>query len=222
MKKVLIIAPHPDDAEYGVGGYLAENKGEVEAHVVVVNVESVPMGDKVLTSETRIQEAVKASKYLGYTLHIERWAPDNQFDKHVNVICAGIERYMNDLRPDALFVPLPSFNQDHQGVFTAAMAATRPTRFWNPPKMYAYEYPMQNWGAGAEQHVIMGRTYFPLSQSALAHKCRAISCYESQIKGRSMLINGRTGVMAMARMRGVECGAKRAELFYLIRSTEGV
>jgi N-acetylglucosamine malate deacetylase 1 len=117
-----------------------------------------------------------------------------------------IERTVDRLKPDVLFVPLPSFNQDHKAAWDACEAALRPFRkgYW-PHRVLAYEYPGQHWGPPPPA---TGKVYCPL-------KLQALAAHQSQFPDKASL----DPVMDLLTARGGECGHGFAELFYLLRET---
>lgn len=110
MKKVLVISPHPDDAELAMGGSIAKmvSNGFDVLIVDLTNGEPTPNG----TVEKRLTEAADASNIL-----------------KVNRVCLGMpnrtlevtieNRYklasqIRRFRPDVLFMPaLPDYHPDH-------------------------------------------------------------------------------------------------------------
>jgi len=218
MKSILVIAPHPDDAEYGVGGYIAKCAGVANVTIATMYAGDYPTYTTHVLGEDRKSESLQAAKVLHTRIIHLDVCKDNDYMNYLGELCLAVDMMLDKIRPDVLFIPLPSYNQDHQAVYTACMAATRPVKEILPQKIYAYEYPMQNWGAGAEQHAIMGRTYIPLSNHDMDKKLEALRCYKSQLRKDEVNLSALGGVTALARLRGAECRQVYAELVYLIKN----
>lgn len=224
MKTILVIAPHFDDCEFGVGGYIAKIKEKDDDCQVVVAVMcngsyTVSHSQEVLTPEGRYQEAEKACQVLGVDRLISLYlGEDNSLlQADFGKMVPAIDRLIEEEMPDVMFIPLPSCNPDHEATYKVCMAALRPQR-GHEFKVYAYEYPISNWGVGAPQYEIMGRTYVRLSEQQLVTKINSIQAYSSQVAGREDTLAGVAGAAALARVRGLECGSEFAELLYLIRN----
>jgi N-acetylglucosamine malate deacetylase 1 len=116
---VLVIAPHCDDAELGCGGYLASAQAlEDPRGILVLGVSTYLAGDKLVLKQTRVDEQRAAAKILGVQVHIgTAGGQENAYAQAVPDMVRLIERTVDRLKPDVLFVPLPSFNQDHKAAW---------------------------------------------------------------------------------------------------------
>lgn len=134
--RALIFSPHPDDAEFYMGGTLLQMcKCGASVTVVVVTA-----GDQhpVSSKETRRQEQIKAAEMGGYDLlwldHLDCKIP------HDRAIIADFKDIVLANRPELVFAPLPwddgnsfhSFHPDHirtgLAVREAAMLARVPSQ----------------------------------------------------------------------------------------------
>ncbi|QHJ74575.1 N-acetyl-alpha-D-glucosaminyl L-malate deacetylase 1 [Vibrio phage VH2_2019] len=222
MKKAVVISPHFDDMEFGCGGYiqsLIKDGYEVHSYVVCSADMKMRLSEDVLAPDIRIQEGARAAKVLGVNPDITvMGAPyNNLYAGALEHVVGFVEQALKKHSPDLLFIPLPSFHQDHQAVFTACIAALRPTAVWKGLKVLAYEYPMIAWGSSEPSGQIQGAAYHPISEEVLATKIEAISCHKSQVHGKEDSITGNEGVKALARIRGLECGYDYAEKFHVVK-----
>ena len=118
-------------------------------------------------------------------------------------------------QPDELFICLPSFNQDHQALFDATITALRPGRFDHIKRIWMYEYPGNSWGPEPPRG---GRCYVRMGRHDLTMKLAALAVHKSQGFGTDHLQHvGMSGSQALSALRGSECSAEHAELFYLLR-----
>lgn len=222
MKKVTIISPHPDDLEFGCAGFIRENPSLKYQCLLGCTLISYQRGEKHIHVGSRLKEQQESLSSLSVF-------EDSIFFKQLNLFFENnpntvdyskavdrISRNISDFDSDVVFIPLPSFNQDHRLIFDLCMTAFRPLCLSNVKKIYAYEYPAQaGWDAYFDQK--WGKVYCPLSEDSFKTKMTAIAKYDSQLSGRGHTIYGIGGVETLAMMRGHECGHKYAEMFYLIR-----
>lgn len=221
MNKWLIISPHCDDMELGMGGYISKvRRGHEDVHITlgVVSIMGSPMRHSAgTTKEIHQKEQDNACTVLG----IDEWRAFTNFKENGylnaqrDLFITYIEDLIEEVQPTHLFIPLSSFNQDHAATFDACITALRPTTTkYMVPKVWAYEYPGNCWGDQPPQY---GGSYISLEQGDIDKKTLALSKHVSQVGGRGNTLFGKAGVKALARMRGLEAGLELAEKFYLIR-----
>ncbi|HBV3536169.1 TPA: PIG-L deacetylase family protein [Klebsiella quasipneumoniae] len=224
-KKWLIISPHADDAELGCGGAISravENGIDVHIAVITIKGEWHVRNNSYVSSETRRNELTNAMSEAGTTLHIINKINDNEtFDlcsssksKCVNEIDLLIE----NIKPDIIFIPVPSFHQEHKWVYECSIAATRPTKTSEFPKsVIAYEYPPAGWGDSGSWSQSSGAIYVDISKH-IDKKISILGKHESQMSTLDNALISLDAVRRLASFRGLESGVKYAELFYLLRS----
>lgn len=219
-KSIVVVAPHFDDLELGCGGYVAHLLAQGhEVHLLVTCCSPVTMET---TGDTqpyeRVEEANRASKVLGGLTTITRFSEGVENNLHLgdySALVGFLNHNLKHLKPSTLLIPLPSFNQDHRATYEAVLTALRPTVDLGDMKVLAYEYPMSNGYHPTGR--VCGESYFPLTEVLLSQKKSALLKHKSQVFGREYTITGIRGVEALAAMRGVECGVKYAEKFYVVR-----
>lgn len=215
-KTILVVAPHYDDVEFGLGAYLARLKRQGGTRVIVLymfcgNIYPLSSG---ITRFSRWNDAQNAAEHLNYEAFPAVSECENAPEKADYVeLVRHVEAALDEYNPDQVFIPLPSFNQDHRLCFDVCMTALRPVRR-HFPTVLAYEYPMTPWGPGEAEAAKYGKVYARCDRLDLWDKVSALEMHVSQIKDG---LAGKEGVEALARMRGLECGAEYAELFYMVR-----
>ena len=222
VMKMLVIAPHSDDAELGVGGYIHRENSQRAAYVKVVVLASGAHSnsklDHQVSSHTRMDEGLASGKVLGVSEYkFLKAAPDSAFGlAHMGELIKAIEDVVFSKAWDEVFIPLPSFHGDHVVTYDACIAALRPhlNRTF-PRRLFAYEYPGQSWGPAAPTG---GRVYAPLSADNLNAKLRSLKEHSSQWASDQRSLYGVRGVRALAELRGAECSVACAELFYLLKA----
>ena len=218
MRRVLVIAPHPDDETLGAGG--AINKFAVEGcevSVLTVSGHLPPLYDRS-DYERTVAEATKAFSILGVANYWFLEIPATMIgDQPVGVLNKAISKIIKTLEPNIVLCPFPDRHIDHRIVFESAMVACRPVgagrsieilaayetlseTHWNAPNIEANFIP--NWIVDISQHI--------------EKKIDALACYESQIPqfpgARSL-----EAVKALAVFRGTQAGFAFGEAFQIIR-----
>jgi len=217
----MVVSPHCDDSELGVGGYMAKKIQQGwEVIVVVATVSSIKFlhNSTEVSHEDRISEFRRALECLGVTgYHTLTLNMDGKLHLHpMSDLVKQLDEIQEHYKPDEVLIPLPSAHQDHRTVWEACVASTRPSPAKHNPRMIAaYEYPLTGWGPGSDMSAFRGGLYVDISEQ-LDLKLEALKCYESQMRGENEQIS-LEGAKALARLRGVESGCSYAELFHILR-----
>lgn len=203
-KKVLILAPHTDDGEFGCGGTI--NKLIGEGHEVYY-VAFSPCKQSVLSkypSDILVTEVKAAVNVLGVKPeHLILFDYEvRTFNYRRQDILDDIIKLRSDIQPDMVFIPaLTDMHQDHK---TVAEEAVRAFKFTT---ILSYEMPWNNIS-------FQTSCFFKLSDENLDAKVRALAKYESQ--SHRPYANAHF-IESLATVRGVQINTKYAETFEVIR-----
>jgi LmbE family N-acetylglucosaminyl deacetylase len=194
--KNLVFAPHIDDEVLGCFSQM-----QPESHICYFGVED----RDYVSGKERIREMEKAAALYGFG-----WTLFNNTVNRYDMrdLIGPMEERINALRPDFVFVPHFSYNQDHQAVYDAAMVALRPhDRNWFVPGVFVYEQPHTfTWPT---------KTFEPnfFFEIDVQEKVNTYQFYASQVRGhRSPEL-----IKLMAQLRGEQAGVKHAEGFFCLR-----
>ena len=199
----LILSPHIDDEVLGCGGLINQRvKSGNKVFVQYFGVEDYHEVSKV----ERLKEAENVSKFLGFDFDISNNIVNNY---ELNKLTIPITDLINNIRPDEIFIPHKSYNQDHNVVHEAALIALRPhDRNHFVKNVYIYE---------VDQYQIWGNyTYHPnyFVSIDIEAKIKAYNLHISQVR----LMRPPQMLEHFASIRGYSINVKYAEGFIVLRS----
>lgn len=229
-KKLLVIAPHPDDEIFGCGGLMYRIKqagGKVYVLYLTVGTTQDFSRRKRSTMEERIKEIERVAAFMkidGYRIAF----PGNDFHLQLDslpqkTLIHEIERggsvSIEAIKPTTLAIPSSfDYNQDHRAANRAAITATRPvpsTFKYFVPTVLEYEFPYFSWTSEFDRPP--PNVFVALDQKALKAKLDALKLYKSQLKVKDGPLSVH-GARTLAFMRGIHAGAPAAEAFALRRT----
>ena len=127
VKRILVIAPHPDDETLGLGGTIAKlaSQGH-EVNVLVISGHLPPLYKRE-DYERTVNEAKQAFKILGVSRSKFLEIPATMIgDVPINTLNNKINQMVSDVKPHMVFCPYPDRHIDHRLIFDSVMVATRP------------------------------------------------------------------------------------------------
>lgn len=219
-RRLLVVAPHPDDEVLGVGGTLARAAAEGDETFVLIVTRGFPPRFVVSDTERVQEEARRAHALLGVqeTFTLAFPAAELNSTPHAD-LNAEIARIIDEVRPERLFVPFTGdLHLDHQRVFASSLVAARPSSAWSPKATYAYETLSEtNWNAPYISPSFQPNVFVDVS-AYLETKIRAMQAYTSQVRP-SPHERSVEALRALATLRGSTVGVAAAEALVLVRQT---
>lgn len=215
LKRVLVIAAHPDDELLGCGGTVAlhaENGDEVTS-VIVCEGESLRYGEDGVGQKDHIQAA---GQVLGVKEVRTLKFPDQKLDTFtLTDIITPLEQVVEDVRPDVVYTQYGGdINRDHELLFKAMLVATRP--------MEEYIEAIFAFDTASSTEWAYPRTFVPDTwvdiSTTVQKKLDAMACYESEVRDyphpRSLqALSNRSAAW------GNQCCLGHAEVYMTIRRT---
>lgn len=222
MKKILIVAAHPDDEVLGCFGTVARLiEEEYEAYTLILgegktsrdknrSVENKQGEIEVLNSEIK-----RANDVIGIKKVFVESFPDNRFDSvDLLDIVKVISKVKDEIKPDIIFTHFENdLNIDHRITYQAVLTATRPMEDECVKEIYSFEilsstewnYPLS----------FSPDTYFDISDT-MNLKIEAMKEYKSELcqypHPRSL-----EGIELNAKYQGMRIGKKYVEAFKIVR-----
>lgn len=205
IKKVLVLAPHTDDGEFGCGGTIAKFiEEDKDVHYVAFS-DCEKSLNSDLPTNMLVVELMEATKQLAIkpsNVRVEKFEV-RCFERDRQEILETMVALNNEINPDLVFLPSPSdLHQDHH---TIAMEGLR--AFKLSASILGYEMPWNN--------LTFNTTCFvPLKEGEIEKKINALRCYKSQ---ENRFYATERFIRALAETRGTQIGMKYAETFEVLR-----
>ncbi len=197
---VLALAPHPDDAEIGCGGALAEHVARGDAvHLFVAT-----GGDVGGDAGERRREQEASARILG--LEAIHWGEfrDTRLPECALPLMERLEGVLRQVRPDTVYVNFErDTHQDHRTLAEVTRSVTR----WIP-NVLAYETPSS---------IDFNPTLFMAIEARMEQKLAALEAHASQRDKTRVALDIIEIARANAHFRGVQGKVACAEGFVPIR-----
>jgi LmbE family N-acetylglucosaminyl deacetylase len=203
-KRILVLAPHTDDGELGVGGSISkfiENGSEVYYVAFSSAEQSVPFGFDKDILKTEVKNAtsklgIKTQNLivLGYEVRKLNYFRQEVLEEMV--------RLKRTIQPDLVFIPsLHDIHQDHTTI------AQEGLRAFKTSTILGYELIWNNLSFDTT-------SFISLEERHVEKKVLALQEYQSQ-HGRDYM--SKEFIFSLAKTRGVQMGAAYAEAFEVVR-----
>jgi LmbE family N-acetylglucosaminyl deacetylase len=217
-KRVLVVAPHPDDETLGAGGTIAKFASQGHAvFVLVVSGHLPPVYPREAYDRT-VAESGRAFELLGVSRSRFLEIPATMIgNEPVHQLNGRIHGVVEEIAPHIVLTPFPDRHIDHRQIFDSVMVATRPVGIGRSIEILAaYETLSEtHWNAPHIEPNFVPNWVVDVTVEA-PRKMAAMKCYESQLQPypapRSI-----EAVEALLRFRGTQAGFACGEAFHLIR-----
>jgi LmbE family N-acetylglucosaminyl deacetylase len=204
LRRVLVLAPHTDDGEFGCGGTMArlvEGGAEVRYVAFSIATRSLPEGfaPDTLAREVRAATAELSLSEAALTVHD---FDVRTFPEHRQEILELLVTLWEEWKPEVVFQPsLNDVHQDHQVVAAEGLRAFKRTT------VLGYEIPWNNFDFSYQAYVALERRHVERKIAALGH-------YESQQHRR---YSDPEYIQNVARTHGINVNREYAEVFQVYR-----
>jgi|TARA_R100001443_G_scaffold16988_1_gene27469 LmbE family N-acetylglucosaminyl deacetylase len=214
MKKVLVLAAHPDDETLGCGGVIKNLSDQGYKIELITFTDGVSSRGK--KQKNRNEKLKEVSKLLGISKYTYGNFYDNALDSvSLLQLCQFIEN--NTEGPyDIIFTHfIGDLNIDHQLVTKATLTAFRPQQ-GHKTKIYSYYVP-----SSTDYNPLStfdGNSYFELSNEDVTAKMKALAVYNEEMRDAPHS-RSYENVISLMKVWGSEVGMVNCEKFKLIRET---
>lgn len=204
MDKILVLAPHTDDGEFGCGATIAKyiDEGKEVFYVAFSTCEeSVPDGFPKNILEREVKNATKELGIEPQNLIIKNY-PVRRFNEHRQEILEDLIVLRKKIAPDLVFMPSSfDIHQDHSVIFEEGRRAFKNT------SIYGYEFLWNNYSYNSNAFSVVHRKH-------IEQKINAISQYKSQIN--RFYAQGEM-ILGAASYKGLQISEEFVESFEVIR-----
>lgn len=212
MKKVLVIAVHPDDETLGCGGTILKHIHE---------------GDKVscvfVTSGNDSQRTVIKNVVNAYGFESAHYLDVPELtltDSSLNELIPSLSAVIKEVEPDTLYIPNRSdVHSDHRIIFEACLPFTKQFRYPSIKEVYMMEVSSEtDFAPPIPSLSFVPNTFVDITQF-VEKKMEIISLYNSEIMDE-VYPRSNSSVLAMSRFRGSRIGVLHAEAFVQLMRIE--
>jgi N-acetylglucosamine malate deacetylase 1 len=204
QKRILILAPHTDDGEFGCGASISKFIHEgADLYYAAFSLaeESVPEPYPKNILEVEVKAATKTLGIKEDHLLLYKYRV-RHFEYHRQEILEDLFKLNQVLSPDMVFLPsLNDLHQDHTTIAREGLRAFKKT------SILSYEMPWNNLN-------FQTQAFISFDEFHLNQKILALDCYNSQ-KDRNYAT--KEFVKSLAITRGTQIGSQYAEVFEVLR-----
>ena len=203
-ERVLVLAPHTDDGEFGCGGTMARLvDAGAQVHYVAFSIatKSLPEGFPPDTLAKEVREATAEIGIPEESLTVHDFEV-RTFPEHRQEILELLIELWEEWKPDAVLQPATTdIHQDHQVIAAEGLRAFKRTT------ILGYEIPWNNYDFSYQAYVALERGH-------LERKAAALSKYASQQHRRYA---DPEYIWNIARTHGINVNRGYAEVFEVYR-----
>jgi|TARA_Y100000294_G_C8553601_1_gene336357 LmbE family N-acetylglucosaminyl deacetylase len=217
MKKILVIAPHPDDETIGCGGTLLrhKSKGDLISCILTTKLKPNKVWNKetVFKKEKEIEKVKKIYKFKFF----ERldFLPRELDNLPLSLIISKISNLLDKIKPEIIYIPyIYDVHTDHQIISKAAISSTKWFRSNYIKKIYMYETLSETNFNFSQEFSFQPNVFIDISKF-LKKKLEIFRCYKTEFK-KHPFPRSEEAIKALATLRGSQSGFKAAESFKLI------
>ncbi len=220
IKKILVVAAHPDDELLGCGGTIIKFSQKKCKIFTLFFTDGVSARGKKFskTAVNRKNNALNSLKIMGVRNSKFLSYPDNGLDTVPLIkITREIEKVIKKFKPDTIFTHSNvDLNIDHEIVSRAVVTASRPKPNFCVKNILLFEtLSSTEWNFNLKKKTF-NPNYFVDITATINKKIKAAKAYKNEINTwphpRSI-----KGIKNLANYRGQSVGLKYAEAFYLLR-----
>ncbi len=208
-ERVIVLAPHPDDETFGMGGTLRllSSMGKKVKVVVLTGGEKADgkTTDSREYSSVRKREALKAFKVLGVKDYEFLGFPDREISSNIKEVMEALNAMISEFDPDVIYSPsIIELNPDHRATAEISMHFARKVEGLRCI-FYEITTPMR-------PNILIDVT------RTFKYKKRAMKCYKSQLKLTDYI--GLMQAIGVYRTFTLGKGVRFAEAFWEMRDAD--
>lgn len=213
MKKVLFIAPHPDDEALSCGTLLKHKKYGDKVFCVYV---TMSKNKTELIKKTKYIE--KVQKKLNFDKYfIGKSEPTKISKKNLTNVIDFLRKIIISIKPSVLYIPNGNdIHSDHRLIYDACVTFTKSFRYNSINEVLVYETLSEtNFGIRDQKKLFYPNTFVDISKF-FKQKIEICKIYKSEI-GSHPFPRSILSIKSNAIMRGSYANCKYAEAFMALK-----
>jgi LmbE family N-acetylglucosaminyl deacetylase len=218
-RRVLVVAPHPDDETLGCGGTLLRHKREgAELSWLIATEMTGGTGYSAAQIDRRNKEIEHVAAALGFaSVHRLGLATTWLDTLPLGYVVGRIKGHFDRIGPDVVYVPfVGDAHSDHSVVARAVAAVAKWFRAPSLRRMLAYEALSETGFALTPDAAAFAPDCFVDIGGELARKLEILELFADEIRPFPFP-RSREAVTALARWRGASAGVAAAEAFVTLQ-----
>jgi LmbE family N-acetylglucosaminyl deacetylase len=219
MKKILVVAPHPDDETLGCGGTLLKHKsnGDKIIWLIVTGIIEAE-GFSQEKVESRNSEIEKVTHQYDFDMVYRSNFPTTKLDDFpIGKIVENISAVIKAENPEVIYIPYPGdVHSDHKMVFDTVVSCTKWFRYSSIKRILCYETLSEtDFGINPDYNGFRPNVFVNIEEF-IEKKIDIMKIYESEL-GEFPFPRSEKAIQALAMLRGAASGCKSAEAFMLLK-----
>lgn len=219
MKKIIVIAPHPDDETLGCGGTLLRHKAEGdEIHWLIATAMTFEQGFSDERIAARAAEIDAVTRLYGFASVQSLGFPTTRLDvMPMGDLVAAISKAFQSIMPEVVYTPFKGdVHSDHAVVSDAVIACTKWFRHASVKRVLSYETLSETeFGISPDVSGFRPNVFVDI-HPYLDRKIEILRTYAAEL-GEFPFPRSVEAVRALAQLRGSAAGCKAAEAFMLLK-----
>ena len=212
MKKILVVATHPDDETLGCGGTILKHKARGDEIYWLICTQLANPSHKRSSEVDKVASSYSFDKV--FKLGLITTAVDQYNSAH---LINEISKIFLEIEPNVIYLPHKSdIHSDHRIIFNAAFSCTKSFRYPSIEQIYMMETLSETEYSTNLQSDCFSPNVFVDISDFMQKKLEIIKIYSSEIADppfpRSI-----KNLEALATFRGSTAGCRFAESFMLLR-----
>lgn len=219
MRKVLVIAVHPDDETLGCGGTLLKHKAQGdEIHWLICTSLFERDGFNKEIVETRKNEIKAVAGLYGFKNTHQLELSTTKVDKcSMSELIGKISKIISEVEPNIVYLPFKGdVHSDHRKIFESAYSCTKSFRYPTIKKIYMMEILSETEFAPSTKEDSFIPNVFVDISDCFDKKLEIMRVYQSEI-GAHPFPRSEKNITALATLRGATSACEYAESFVLLK-----
>lgn len=219
MKKVLVVAPHPDDETLGCGGTLLRhrNEGDEVSWLIITRI-TQNMGFSEERVKSRAEEIEQVAQKYDFESVLHAEFDSMALDTYPKKDLVGkVSALINEVKPEVIYLPYRlDTHSDHEVVFDAVVACSKWFRYPFVKVVRAYETLSETeFGLRPEDPGFRPNLFVDISDT-IEQKIDIMKLYSGEMAEHPFPRSERS-LRALATLRGSACGCEAAEAFMTLK-----